>query len=134
MNAERTSRGLRKLRSEPTLARVARAFAREMGAKQFFDHESPAGSTLASRVKATRYLRGASGWSLGENIAWGTGDLATPRSIVKGWMDSPPHRANLLSSRFTEVGIGTGAGGGSAEMNPDRLGTSYVTDFGQRSR
>ena len=48
-------------------------------------------------------------------------------------MKSPPHRANLLSSQFTEVGIGLADGGATAEDNPRRRGTTYVTDFGKRA-
>jgi uncharacterized protein YkwD len=133
MNAQRTARGLRPLRLQPTLDKVATDFAAQMAAERFFDHVSPGGSTLVSRVKSTSYLSRVTGWSLGENIAWGTGELSTARATVKGWMKSPPHRSNLLSSEFTEVGIGLADGGATAAVNPKRRGTTYVTDFGKRT-
>jgi len=132
MNAQRTARGLRALSAQPTLTKVATGYAKQMADQHFFDHTSPSGSTLLSRVKATSYLAGATNWSLGENIAWGTNRLSTPRATVENWMKSPPHRANLLSSQFTEVGIGLAAGGGTLDDNPDGLGTTYVTNFGKR--
>jgi uncharacterized protein YkwD len=133
MNAERTSRGLRALRSQATLAGVATRYARQMGAEQFFDHVSPSGSTLMSRIKASSYLQRAAGYALGENIAWGMGELSTPRETVSQWMHSAPHRANLLSSAFTEVGVGIATGGATNDINPDNTGTTYVTNYAQRT-
>ena len=133
MNAERSVRGLRALRAHPVLTKVASGFAQQMAEQRFFDHVSPGGSTLLSRVKSTSYLNGSAQWSLGENIAWGTGALSTPRATVASWMKSPPHRKNLLATQFTEVGIGIAVGGGPKNVNPDGLGSTYVTDFGQRS-
>lgn len=134
MNAERTARGLRPLRAQMTLAQVAGAYANLMGRQQFFDHVSPTGSTVLSRIKATTYLRHMSDWEVGENIAWGAGTFASPRATVQAWMNSAPHRANLLSRDFTQVGIGVANGGGTPDVNPTNTGTTYVTNFGFRTR
>jgi uncharacterized protein YkwD len=133
MNAERTARGLGRLQSEPLLGRVAVGYARQMVRGQFFDHTSPAGSTMLARIKATRYLRDVTSWSVGENLAWGTGTLATPRAMVRAWMQSAEHRANLLDRHFADVGIGVAAGAPVA-LEPGELGATYVTDFGRRLR
>lgn len=130
MNAQRTAYGLRALRTQARLGRAAGAFAREMVAKGFFAHESPAGSTVESRVKAARYTRHT---LIGENIAWGTGAQATPRATVQAWMQSPPHRKNLLDGMYTEVGIGIAAGAPQAVAAGEH-GSTYVTDFGRRLR
>ena len=131
MNAERTARGLGRLQSEPLLGRVAAGYARQMVRGQFFDHTSPAGSTMLARIKATSYLRDVTSWSIGENLAWGTGTLATPRAMVRAWMQSAEHRANLLDRHFADVGIGVAAGAPVA-LEPGELGGTYVTDFGRR--
>jgi uncharacterized protein YkwD len=131
MNAERTARGLGRLQSEPLLGRVAAGYARQMVRGQFFDHTSPAGSTMLARIKATSYLRDVTSWSVGENLAWGTGTLATPRAMVRAWMQSAEHRANLLDRHFADVGIGVAAGAPVA-LDPGELGGTYVTDFGRR--
>jgi hypothetical protein len=68
----------------------------------------------------------AGSWTAGENIAWGTGDLATPASIVDGWMHSAGHRANILDPDFGQVGIGIAAG--APQGRYDDAGT-YVNDF-----
>jgi uncharacterized protein YkwD len=131
MNAERTARALGRLQAEPLLGRVASSYARQMVRGQFFDHTSPAGSTMLARIKATSYLRDVTSWSVGENLAWGTGALATPRAMVRAWMQSAEHRANLLDRHFADVGIGVAAGAPVA-LEPGELGGTYVTDFGRR--
>jgi len=131
MNSERASRGLVALRAQPVLAAAAGGYASEMVGEQFFAHTSPRGSTVLSRVRASAYLRGAINWSVGENIAWGSGTLGTPRAIVQAWMESPGHRANLLSACFRDAGVGIATG--APTQTQDTPGATYVTDFGRRS-
>ena len=133
MNAERGARGLGRLRSEPALERVADSYASQMVRQRFFDHTSPGGSTMLSRIRATPYLHDVASWSVGENLAWGTGPLATPRATMRAWMHSAGHRANLLDPRFRDVGIGVAAGV-PEQLGPGEAGGTYVTDFGRRVR
>jgi uncharacterized protein YkwD len=72
--------------------------------QHFFDHTSPSGSTMVSRIKASAYLHGVVSWRLGENLAWGTGSMATPRATLQAWMQSADHRANLLNRSLADVG------------------------------
>ena len=67
-------------------------------------------------------------WTIGENIAWGSGALATPRAIVNGWMHSPGHRANILRASFRDIGIGIRLGAPGPGLSG---GATYVTDFGR---
>jgi uncharacterized protein YkwD len=131
MNAERTARALGRLQAEPLLGRVASSYARQMVRGQFFHHTSPGGSTMLARIRSTSYLRDVTSWSVGENLAWGSGSLATPRAMVRAWMQSAEHRANLLDRHFADVGIGVAAGAPVA-LDPGELGGTYVTDFGRR--
>jgi uncharacterized protein YkwD len=131
VNGERTQRGLSRLTARRELETAATRYGRQMVAQRFFDHVSPSGSTLVQRVRQTGYLRNASGWSLGENLAWGSGDLATPRAIVAAWMASPGHRANILRPRFRDAGIGLAAGAPLALGGGASAGT-YVNVFGRR--
>ena len=67
----------------------------------------PTGQTLLMRIQASGFIPNANvGYTLGENIAWGTLWLGTPRSIVKAWMESPGHRANILNGSYRYTGIG----------------------------
>jgi uncharacterized protein YkwD len=133
MNAERAARGLGRLQAEPLLGRAAASYARQMVRGRFFDHTSPGGSTMMARIRGTSYLRDVSSWSLGENLAWGSGRLATPRATVRAWMHSADHRANLLDRRFADVGVGV-AEGAPVALGAGELGGTYVTDFGRRLR
>lgn len=132
LNQERTSRGLAPLKSNRYLLTAARRYSQLMVRERFFGHVSPGGSTLVSRVrKGTKYLRGARSWKLGENLAWGSGQLATPAYTVKAWMRSPGHRRNILTPRFRHIGIGVVLGA-PAKTNGMAAAT-YTTDFGRRS-
>jgi uncharacterized protein YkwD len=99
----------------------------------FFDHVSPSGSTLVSRIHRTTYLVGARAWALGENIAYGTGPEASPRSIVSMWMHSAGHRANILNPHYRDIGIGA-ALGAPVEVSGASAAATYTTDFGERGR
>jgi uncharacterized protein YkwD len=125
LNAERRGKGLAPLRSNAALARAAKSWANTMVARRFFAHES-GHSTVLSRVKKTGYVHG--NWSLGENLAWGSGALATPRAIVNGWMHSPGHRANILHGAFRDIGIAIKLGAPGQGLSG---GATYVTDFGK---
>jgi uncharacterized protein YkwD len=131
LNVQRRAHGLQNLRQNAKLRAAAAAYSRQMVRQGFFAHESPDGSTLQSRVTATHYLDGARAWGIGENIAWGTGGLGTPRSIVRAWMHSPGHRANILNPTFRDIGIGTAPGAPIPHGAAASAGT-YTTDFGYR--
>lgn len=129
INRQRSSRGLRRVRLNGRLTRAAADHARDMVHRGYFSHVSPSGSTFLRRIKRSGYLGGARAWSAGENLAWGSGDRATPRSIVRSWMRSRGHRANILNARFREVGIAIVRGApGSSGGSP----ATYVNTFGYR--
>jgi len=125
-NEIRAERGLPALRQDARLRRAALDHSGDMVSRRYFEHTTPAGVTMADRIIAARYTSRDVGWSLGENLAWGTGRLATPRSIMRAWMDSPAHRANILKRGYREIGIGvvTGVPTGAA------AGATYTADFG----
>ena len=127
VNLERTHRDLPRLRGNGDLARAAAAHSEDMVRRDFFSHVSPGGGTLLTRVKSTGYLGGARGYTVGENIAWGTGSLGTPLRIMRSWMDSPGHRANILNGSFRELGVGVAYGAPRQDG-----GATYTTDFGAR--
>jgi uncharacterized protein YkwD len=131
LNRERAALGLRKLKTSAPLARAARRYSATMVRDDFFDHVSPSGSTLVERIRKTSYLSDAGSFALGENLAWGTGYLATPAKTMEGWMNSPGHKANVLQPRFREIGIGIALGAPSAGSAD---GATYTTAFGHRVR
>jgi uncharacterized protein YkwD len=131
LNEERKARGLRRLRANETLERVATAYTRRMVSDRFFDHVAPGGSTMLGRVRATAYLRSTGSWALGENLAWGTGSLSTPANTMRGWMNSAGHRRNILDASFKEIGIGVTLGA-PVDVSAATTAATYATEFGGR--
>jgi uncharacterized protein YkwD len=128
VNAERARHGLAPLRAVGMLSSAAGAHSRDMVRRHYFSHTGPGGSTPARRVARTGYLHGARSWAVGETIAWGSGRLATPAALVRGWLRSPPHRKTLLDARFRDLGVGVALGspGGSDPA------TTVTADLGAR--
>jgi uncharacterized protein YkwD len=128
LNGIRVDHGLAPLASNPHLVTAATAYAQDLIAGSYFSHTGRDGSTVFDRVKAAGYIPPGAGWSLGENLAWGTGSYSTPQGAVDAWMHSPGHRDNILRRDYREVGIGVVIGvpddGGS--------GATYTLDFGVR--
>jgi uncharacterized protein YkwD len=127
LNRVRTHHGLHRLHGNADLRHAATHHSRHMVRQHFFEHTAPNGSTMVARVRASGYLRAGIFWTVGENLGWGQGALGTPRAMLRAWMHSPPHRANILTPGFRDIGIGVVAGapfGGS--------GATYTTDFGER--
>jgi uncharacterized protein YkwD len=129
INEERTSRDLVALRADDELDGVAAKYSKAMVRQGFFAHVSPGGSTLVQRVRTSRYLKGADGWTLGENLAWGAGTRATPARTVAAWMASPGHRANILEPRYRHIGIGLVLGA-PAQLKAAMAAATYTTAFG----
>jgi uncharacterized protein YkwD len=130
LNKKRRTHGLRRLRGNGRLHRAAGRHTVDMARRHYFSHTSISGASFLDRIRRTGYLRRARSWSVGENIAWGTGELSTPRSIVRAWMRSPGHRANILNGRFGEIGIGISFG--APVRSSARPAATYTTDFGAR--
>jgi uncharacterized protein YkwD len=128
LNVHRARHDLGALRLNRKLSTAARRHSRAMVRERFFSHESPNGASFVDRIRATGYLEGAQSWSAGENIAYGSGTRSTPRSIGRAWMNSPGHRANILSESFVQIGIGIASG-----TPVGAGGATYTTDFGRRS-
>ncbi|MFZ3577974.1 CAP domain-containing protein [Virgibacillus sp. DJP39] len=98
-NAERVERGLNPLKIDLELSRVAREKSRDMSANNYFSHTSPTYGSPFDMMKSY----GITYRSAGENIAKGQ---RTPEEVVNGWMNSEGHRANILSTKFTHIGVG----------------------------
>jgi uncharacterized protein YkwD len=129
-NRERAAHGLPSLHESFKLRIAAAGHSNHMVSKHFFDHTSPSGSDMVDRILGTGYARNQ-GWALGENIAWGTGDLATAAQIERAWMHSPAHKANILRRTYREIGIGIAVGAPVTDAG-GMDGATYTADFGAR--
>jgi uncharacterized protein YkwD len=130
LNEQRERAGLRALRPDRKLEKAAERHNRRMDGTGCFDHACSGEAELEKRLQGVGYLDGGlSRWAYGENIAWGLEGRGTPDAIVTAWMDSPPHRANILNGSFREIGIAFAEGTPEAGNRP---GGIYTTDFGLR--
>jgi uncharacterized protein YkwD len=130
VNDERARFGAPALIEDAHLSNAATSHSRDMDARHYFEHAGPGGQTLLTRIEASGFIpNGHVGYTLGENIAWGTLWLGTPRAIVRAWMASPGHRANILnrSYRYTGVGIDPAL---PRSMSGGQAGGMYTQDFG----
>ena len=118
VNRTRAAHGLRPLRLDAALERAARAHSGDMLRRNYFAH-----GEIAPRLASF----GVRGPYVGENLAWGIGHRAKARTIVRGWLASPAHRANLLRPGFRRIGIGRAVGtfggfGGASIVTADFAG------------
>jgi uncharacterized protein YkwD len=125
---------LRPLRRNHDLQAVARAQANDMVNQDYFSHDSPYGQTPMSRVVATRYPARAARVSTAQDIGWGTGPYATPAHMVAAWMQSPPHRAIILSDEYRDAGVGVAIPVPSVVEEEGQSGATYAVEFGVRAR
>ena len=118
-NAERQKAGLAPLAASAQLANAAQTYSQVLAATGCFEHTCGPVPNFGDRDAQAGYT----GWTaIGENIAAG---YPSPEAVVAGWMASPGHRANILSPKYTELGVGVVTGAGS-------LGTYWTQEFGNR--
>jgi len=122
VNNKRRAYGLHALGLNRKLQRAAGRHARDMVRNHFFAHQRAGGPSLTTRLHRAGWY--GSAW--GEALAYGCGSMGSPRSTLRMWMNSPPHRAILLSSRYRQAGLGVTA------RAPCGSGSMWVMDVGRR--
>lgn len=113
VNVERSKHGLQLLKENWELSRVARYKSADMAKLGYFSHTSP---TYGSPFTMMENF-GIRFTSAGENIAMGQ---RTPQEVMNAWMNSPGHRANILSPSFSQIGVG---------LAKNANGTAYWTQM-----
>lgn len=103
-NVERQKHGLAPLQIDEALSKVARVKSEDMTKQNYFSHNSP---TYGSPFDMMKQF-GISYRTAGENIAMGQ---RSPQEVVNAWMNSEGHRANILNSNFTHIGVGHASNG-----------------------
>jgi uncharacterized protein YkwD len=101
VNATRAAYGLPPLRLDARLRTAAQEHSMDMLHHEYFAHGDFHGRMVAFHV---------AGPAAGEDLAWGSGAYGEAGSIVRMWLASPEHRANLLRPGFTRIGIGVARG------------------------
>lgn len=105
VNAERAKVGMSALSYDNTMQKYARIKSADMGDRGYFDHKDPEGNLITAQMKKD----GVSYRAWGENIAYISGmtdATALANKFMTNWMNSPGHRANILSNNFSGIGVG----------------------------
>lgn len=103
-NLARVKNGLAPLTWDADVCRMARIHSESMSRNQYFSHVTPEGLRLRDRARAAGILQFS---VLGENIALSQGFQDPGAFAVEQWMQSSKHRANILSSEFRAMAIGS---------------------------
>ncbi len=98
-NEQRALYGKAALKPNPLLDRMAEAKVKDMFERQYFEHISPTGKGPADLADGAGYVY----ITVGENLA--LGNYKNDAALIEAWMNSPGHRANILNSKFTEIGV-----------------------------
>jgi uncharacterized protein YkwD len=132
VNDVRATHGLRPLRASVELERAARAHSVAMLSSGRFAHASADGTSFGARIRRYYSPTGFASWTAAENLLTSASVLSARRAVAL-WLQSPPHRQNLLDPTLRDAGIGA-AFTGSARGDFGRGGAWVVTlDLGNRT-
>jgi uncharacterized protein YkwD len=133
VNATRQRRGLRPLRISASLSRAAEFHSQDMARRGYFSHESANGSAFWRRVQRFYPSAGYRSWAVGENLVWASPEL-TSASALSMWMGSAPHKANLLSRQWREIGLSAVHSAAAPGVFGGYPVTIVTANFGARTR
>ena len=133
INAVRAAHGLPPLKAAPGLGAAARLHTGEMARTGRFQHESPDGSAFWKRVLKFYRRVGYRSWSVGETLVWES-PSADAAQVVSEWMDSPEHRAILMSRDWHEIGVSAVQDSAAPGDFKGMAATIVTADFGVRAR
>ena len=131
INALRRAHGLVPLRLSAKLSVAARQHSGEMAARGYFSHSSADGSKFDQRIARYYSMGRRSYWSVGENLLWSSPDVDAATALQM-WLNSPEHRANLLTARWREIGLSAVHSASAPGTFGGREVTIVTTDFGVR--
>ena len=131
VNAIRTEHGLVALRLNRALGEAARGHSRSMAAHGFFRHASYNGSAFWQRIKPVYKPLQGRYWGAGENLVWASPGLSAAQAVDL-WMKSPPHRKNILTPNWRDLGIGGVHAVAAPGIYQGRGVTIVTADFGVR--
>jgi uncharacterized protein YkwD len=131
INLTRSQHGLRALSLSARLTAAANQHSASMAQKGYFSHDSANGGSFFKRIASFYTYRGYSTWSAGENLLWSSPDVS-PAGALRMWMNSPEHRANLLSRSWREMGIAAVHAASAPGVYGGDEVTIVTADFGVR--
>jgi len=133
VNALRAAHGLSTLRVVTSLRSAATFHSTEMAKAGYFSHSSANGSSFGKRVAGFYSPSGYRRWAVGENLLWGSPRIGAARAM-KLWLNSAPHRQNLLDPRWRDIGLSAVHSTSAPGVYGNSPATIVTADFGVRSR
>jgi uncharacterized protein YkwD len=131
LNKIRVQHGLQPVHVSARLTASAAQHSKEMGADGYFEHNSHDGTVFWKRITQWYAQSGYSYWSVGENLLWSSPSV-DPAAALQLWMNSPEHRANILTARWREIGISAVHFAAAPGTYKGLEVTIITTDFGVR--
>ena len=131
LNRIRAQHGLVPLHLNTRLSAAADQHSREMGDDGYFQHNSVDGTEFWRRIARWYPSNGYGFWSVGENLLWSSPDV-DPEQALQLWMNSPEHRANILTPRWREIGVSAVHLQSAPGTYHGLAVTIITTDFGVR--
>jgi uncharacterized protein YkwD len=131
LNKIRAQHGLQPVKISVRFTASAVQHSKEMGTDGYFEHSSHDGTAFWKRIVHWYGQTGYRYWSVGENLLWSSPDV-DPARAMQLWMNSPEHRANILSARWREIGISAEHFAAAPGTYKGLEVTIITTDFGVR--
>jgi uncharacterized protein YkwD len=131
LNKIRAQHSLQPVKISARLTASAAQHSKEMGADGYFEHSSHDGTAFWKRIDRWYGQNGYRYWSVGENLLWSSPDV-DPARAMQLWMNSPEHRANILTARWREIGISAAHFAAAPGTYKGLEVTIITTDFGVR--
>ena len=131
LNKIRAEHGLQPLKISARLTAAATQHSKEMGTAGYFEHNSNDGTAFWKRINRWYASSGFGYWSVGENLLWSS-PAVDPAGALQLWMNSPEHRANILTARWREIGISAEHFAAAPGTYKGLEVTIITTDFGFR--
>lgn len=120
-------------RHSPALTNAAEAHAATLARSGVFAHEVPGQKPFSQRLQSYYTANGFQYWATGENIFWARTSVS-PAQVVRAWLASPPHKANLLDPRWRDVGVAAVRSPAAPGVYLGRDVTIVVIELGTRRR
>jgi uncharacterized protein YkwD len=129
----RRDAGLPQTTFSAELAEAAESHAAMLGRSGTFSHHAPGERAFSTRLQRFYSARGMAYWATGENIFWAHTSVS-PEQVIRAWLNSPPHKLNLLDPTWREVGIAALRARNAPGVYGGGDVTSVVNEFGRRHR
>lgn len=133
VRALRVAADLARIQRSQELTDAAERHAAALARSGTFTHQAPGEKPFTARLQASYSSRGFVRWATGENMFWAQTHVS-PAQVVRAWLASPPHRANMYDPLWRDVGVAAVRAPSAPGVYGGRDVTIVVIEFGTRRR